>query len=133
MFTKSEAGFRQLLPLLKPHLRRLSWGAACMIVYVACWPILAWLAGKLIPEIGKGNLKIIPEDHLFITTGVMTQIAIQASEHLEQENNIKCGVIHMATVKPLDKEILFKLLFRFFIKEELPNKGILGSAIFFNI
>ena len=28
-----------------------------MIIYVACWPILAFLAGKLIPAIGSGNLK----------------------------------------------------------------------------
>ena len=27
-----------------------------MIVYVACWPILAFLAGKLIPAIGSGDL-----------------------------------------------------------------------------
>ncbi len=28
-----------------------------MIVYVSCWPILAWLSGKLIPAIGQGNTK----------------------------------------------------------------------------
>ena len=28
-----------------------------MIIYVACWPILAFLAGKLIPAIGSGDLK----------------------------------------------------------------------------
>jgi len=27
-----------------------------MIIYVACWPILAFLAGKLIPAIGSGNI-----------------------------------------------------------------------------
>jgi len=27
-----------------------------MIIYVACWPILAFLAGKLIPAIGSGDL-----------------------------------------------------------------------------
>ncbi len=34
-----------------------------MLVYVSCWPLLAWLAGKLIPAIGQGNtsqvLKVI--------------------------------------------------------------------------
>ncbi len=34
-----------------------------MLVYVSCWPILAWLSGKLIPAIGQGNtnevLKVI--------------------------------------------------------------------------
>ena len=27
-----------------------------MLIYVACWPILAGLAGQLIPAIGKGDL-----------------------------------------------------------------------------
>ena len=27
-----------------------------MIVYVACWPILAYVAGQLIPAIGSGDL-----------------------------------------------------------------------------
>ena len=27
-----------------------------MIIYVACWPILAFFAGKLIPAIGSGDL-----------------------------------------------------------------------------
>ena len=26
-----------------------------MLIYVACWPLLAWLAGQLIPAIGAGN------------------------------------------------------------------------------
>ena len=28
-----------------------------MIIYVSCWPLLAFLAGKLIPAIGSGNLE----------------------------------------------------------------------------
>ena len=34
MFTPSQAGFRRLLPLLRPHLRQLSWGVLCMLIYV---------------------------------------------------------------------------------------------------
>ncbi len=30
-----------------------------MIIYVACWPILAFLAGKLIPAIGSGDILIV--------------------------------------------------------------------------
>ncbi|KZR75581.1 ABC transporter ATP-binding protein [Prochlorococcus marinus] len=56
MFSSSEAGFRRLLPLLRPHLRRLIWGGVCMLIYVGCWPLLAWLAGQLIPAIGAGKL-----------------------------------------------------------------------------
>ena len=32
-------------------------GGISMLVYVSCWPILAWLAGKLIPAIGQGDTK----------------------------------------------------------------------------
>ena len=48
-----------LIPPIKPYLSRLSKGFACMIIYVACWPILAFLAGKLIPAIGSGDLKSV--------------------------------------------------------------------------
>lgn len=56
-------------------------------------------------KISKGVLKKKPKKHLFITTGVMTQIALKASEDLKKKG-IECGVLHLATIKPLDKEIL---------------------------
>ena len=55
MLASSPAGFRRLIPLLKPHRRHLTAGVCCMLVYVACWPLLAWLAGQLIPAIGAGD------------------------------------------------------------------------------
>ena len=30
-----------------------------MLIYVACWPLLAWLAGQLIPAIGAGNFPVV--------------------------------------------------------------------------
>jgi len=54
MLALSPAGFRRLWPLLRPHRRRLLAGALCMAVFVGCWPLLAWLAGQLIPAIGAG-------------------------------------------------------------------------------
>jgi ATP-binding cassette subfamily B protein len=30
-----------------------------MLVYVACWPVLAWLAGRLIPAIGAGDFPAV--------------------------------------------------------------------------
>jgi len=56
MLAPSPAGFRRLWPLLKLHRRRLAAGAFCILIYVACWPLLAWLAGQLVPAIGSGNL-----------------------------------------------------------------------------
>ena len=55
MLAPSSAGFRRLLPLLQPHRRTLLAGGLCMLVFVACWPLLARLAGQLIPAIGAGN------------------------------------------------------------------------------
>ena len=59
MLAPSPAGFRALWPLLKPHRRRLLLGGLCMLVFVACWPLLAWLAGQLIPAIGAGDLPAV--------------------------------------------------------------------------
>ncbi|MBM5792125.1 MAG: ABC transporter ATP-binding protein [Cyanobacteria bacterium M_surface_10_m1_298] len=55
MLAPSSAGFRRLLPLLKPHRSALVAGGVCMLVFVVCWPLLAWLAGQLIPAIGAGD------------------------------------------------------------------------------
>jgi ATP-binding cassette subfamily B protein len=57
MLAPPTAGFRRLLPLLKPHRRTLLAGGLCMLVFVACWPLLAWLAGQLIPAIGAGDFR----------------------------------------------------------------------------
>jgi ATP-binding cassette, subfamily B, bacterial len=55
MLAPPSAGFRRLLPLLKPHRTTLLAGGLCMLVFVGCWPLLAWLAGQLIPAIGAGD------------------------------------------------------------------------------
>jgi ATP-binding cassette subfamily B protein len=59
MLAPSPAGFRRLWPLLKPHRRPLLLGGFCMLVFVACWPVLAWLAGQLIPAIGSGDFPTV--------------------------------------------------------------------------
>jgi len=56
MLAPSPAGFRRLLPSLKPHRARLAAGGVCMLVFVACWPLLASQAGRLIPAIGAGDV-----------------------------------------------------------------------------
>ena len=64
------------------------------------------ITSKKNKKIGEGDLLIKPKDYLFITTGVMTQRAIEASRQINSEENKTVGVLHMPTVKPLDKEIL---------------------------
>ena len=56
MLRPSQAGFRRILPLLRPHLRQLLWGGLCMLVYVGSFPLLVHLAGQLFPSLGSGDL-----------------------------------------------------------------------------
>ena len=49
----------QLIPSITPYINRFIKGFICMIIYVACWPILAFLAGKLIPAIGSGEISTV--------------------------------------------------------------------------
>ncbi|MBO6960715.1 MAG: ABC transporter ATP-binding protein [Prochlorococcus marinus CUG1438] len=46
----------RLIPPVRPYATRFIKGFICMIIYVACWPLLAYLAGNLIPAIGSGDL-----------------------------------------------------------------------------
>ncbi|MEB3335323.1 MAG: ABC transporter ATP-binding protein [Cyanobacteriota bacterium] len=59
MRASSLAGFRRLWPLLKPHRRRLLAGALCALVAVASFPLLALLAGRLLPAIGAGDFSTV--------------------------------------------------------------------------
>jgi len=82
-------------------------------------------------EIGKSILMKNGKDGLFISTGVMTQLALQAAENLENEG-ISCGVLHMHTIKPIDENALLNLIpdFKAVVSiEEHTRIGGLGSAI----
>ena len=57
MKQKNKINFIYLIRRLKGHLPILLLGGLSMFLYVICWPILAWLSGKLIPAIGQGNTK----------------------------------------------------------------------------
>ncbi len=61
MASNSHSDLKGLIPLLRPHVRRIWWGCLCMLIYVICWPVLAFLAGELIPAIGSGNITIVIE------------------------------------------------------------------------
>ncbi|QVW34731.1 transketolase family protein [Geobacter sulfurreducens] len=56
-------------------------------------------------EIGKGVQLADGTDLTFVTTGLMTAQALATAELLSREG-ISARVIHMATIKPLDGEIL---------------------------
>ncbi|ABB30795.1 transketolase, B protein [Geobacter metallireducens GS-15] len=58
-------------------------------------------------EIGKGVQLADGTDLTFVTTGLMTAQALAAAETLKGEG-ISARVVHLATVKPLDGDILLK-------------------------
>ena len=82
-------------------------------------------------QIGKAIVMQDPGAGLFITTGVMTQLALKAIDKLSAEG-ILCGVLHMHTIKPLDHDALSHWLPKVdavVTVEEHTRIGGLGSAV----
>ena len=82
--------------------------------------------------IGKSVIIKKPQECLFLTTGITTQIALNASKRLENEKNIKCGVIHFPSIKPLDTRALLKWIKKvkkIITVEENILSGGFGSSI----
>jgi ATP-binding cassette, subfamily B, bacterial len=50
------SSYRDLLPYLRPHWRTIAVALGCTIVFTACWPLLAALAGKLLGFLVKGDV-----------------------------------------------------------------------------
>ena len=57
MILKTKFSSQDLVKSIIPYSRELFIGGIFMLLYVICWPILAWLAGRLVPAIGKGDLQ----------------------------------------------------------------------------
>lgn len=82
-------------------------------------------------EIGKGHVLREGEDVTVISNGVMTYFALLAAENLEKKG-ISVEVIHMPTVKPIDKELVVKSADKtgaVVTAEEHSVIGGLGSAV----
>jgi transketolase len=82
-------------------------------------------------DIGKSIVMREPGRGLFVSTGVMTQLALEAAAKLAEEN-LSCGVMHMHTIKPLDIDALTRYLPQVdgvVTVEEHTRIGGLGSAI----
>ena len=123
MFSQSETGFRRLLPLLKPHFKKLLWGGASMLVYVACWPVLAKLAGELIPNIGEGNLKkvsqviaiallifLIQKFAQFVQDTLLADPALRISQDLRSQIFSKLQKVELGALEKLSSgDIAYRL------------------------
>jgi len=82
-------------------------------------------------EIGEAILMKEPGEGLFITTGIMAQLAIESIIKLADEN-INCGLLHFHTLKPLDcaklQHWIPKVDAVVSVEEHLRSGG-LGSAV----
>lgn len=82
-------------------------------------------------EIGKGDMISDGKDVTLVATGIMVAQAIEAAEMLKAEG-ISARVINIATIKPLDKEIIVKAAKEtgaIVTAEEHSVIGGLGSAV----
>ncbi len=82
-------------------------------------------------EIGKGAYLKEGTDVTIIATGLMVPEAIEAAKKLEEEN-ISAAVINMATIKPIDREIVIDAARKtgaIVTAEEHNIIGGLGSAV----
>ncbi len=82
-------------------------------------------------EIGKGTELVAGTDLTFITTGLMTAQAVAAAEQLKKEG-VSARVVHIGTIKPLDREIIVKAALEtglIVTAEEHSIVGGLGSAV----
>lgn len=83
-------------------------------------------------EVGKAIMMREPGDVLLVSTGVMTNRALDAAEALSENAGPDCGVLHMHTVKPLDEAALLDAVGRvsgIVTLEEHTLVGGLGSAV----
>jgi transketolase len=83
-------------------------------------------------EIGKAIEMRPAGDILFISTGVMTNRALDAAEALAGPGGLNCGVLHMHTVKPLDETAVLDWAGKvrgIVTLEEHTLVGGLGSAV----
>ena len=82
-------------------------------------------------SIGKSILFKEPGNVLLVSSGIMTQRALKAIDNLE-ERGFSCGLLHMHTIKPLDREALTEIsksVQLIVTVEEHIVDGGLGTAI----
>ena len=82
--------------------------------------------------IGKSVTLKKSKDFLFLSTGIASRIALNASKKLDKEYNINSGVIHFPTIKPLDGQTLLgaiKKAKKIITVEENLLQGGFGSSI----
>ncbi|WP_269622989.1 ABC transporter ATP-binding protein [Prochlorococcus marinus] len=123
MISSSEFSFKRLVPLLSPYSHQIFLGGIFMIIYVACWPLLAWLAGKLIPAIGEGDLEtvikiivqsllvfLIQKSSQYLQDTILAKPALKISQELRQNIFNKLQKIKIESIEKLSTgDITYRL------------------------
>ena len=82
-------------------------------------------------ELGKSILMRSGTDGMFVTTGVMTQLALETADMLKKDG-VNVGVVHMHTIKPFDAAGVISAIENVkavvTVEEHIINGG-LGSAL----
>ncbi len=121
--TNTEFTRKSLFQHLFPYTKDLIIGGIFMLIYITCWPILAWLAGKLIPAIGAGDLtlviKIISQALIvflfqkisqYIQDITFAEPALKISENIRQELFRKLQYIEIQSLDKLSSgDITYRL------------------------
>lgn len=83
-------------------------------------------------EIGKGEILRQGHDIAIIATGSMVSVALEAAERLIEEQGIAAMVINLATIKPIDEQLIIRAAIetgKIITIEEHSIIGGLGSAV----
>lgn len=83
-------------------------------------------------HIGRAAILKDGDDATIITTGTMAEQGLEAATLLKKEHNINCRLLHMASIKPIDNEVVKKAANETGIivtVEEHNILGGLGSAV----
>tara|TARA_B100000787_G_scaffold147673_1_gene118754 strand:- start:1237 stop:2172 length:936 start_codon:yes stop_codon:yes gene_type:complete len=84
------------------------------------------------PKIGKAVVLKKAKDYYFLTTGITSHIALEACKFLKKTTNLDCGVVHFSTIKPLDTNLLKRIIKtskKIITVEENVKAGGFGSSV----
>lgn len=70
---KTRSHYWLLLPYLNPHRRTIAKAFACTLVFTGFWPILVWLAGRLLSLTAQGDIAALAKIAGVVAVGFLVQ------------------------------------------------------------
>ncbi len=123
MIPKTKFSSQALVKSLIPYSRELFIGGLFMLLYVICWPILAWLAGRLVPAIGEGDLQqvlriialaltifLVQKISQYIQDTILAIPSLKISQRIRQDIFRKIQLIKIQSLEKLSSgDITYRL------------------------